>query len=870
MRELLNTNDTNVIKQGDSSETLRLSARNDNEPVTWSEGDNAEIHLDTVDGAFAKKFPADLVVNSNNVNIDSSNMADLKAGTYTMELWVTLENGKQAIWPSNGGLTVTIDRNADDIESSGRVTTITLDDFKQQVMNSVNEQIANAKITDEKGQKVDLSDYAKKQDVPNIVYDSQAHTLTINGQSVDLPANVDLSSYAKKTDVPNIVYDSQSRTLTVNGTQVDLPANVDLSSYATKQDVASYVESHTPTAPTVDLTPYVKKSDLSDYAKVAQLSSYATTSDLSSYATVADLAPYVKSNQVPAVAINPTTREITINGQSLTIPEIVDLSGYAKTGEVPSVKLDGRKLTVNGVIVDIPDDVDLSGYYTKAEVDSKVANAAAGGKVDLSGYVTVNDADKKYATKSEIPNVSNFVTSEEVASEYATKSEIPATQDLTPYETKSEANETFATKAEIPNVSNFVTSEEVASKYATKAEIPATQDLTPYETKSEANETFSTKAEIPNVSNFVTSEEVASKYATKAEIPATQDLTPYETKSEAETKFATKSEIPNVNNFVTSEEVASEYATKSEIPTMPDMADYVKTEALSSYATKAEIPTMPDLSSYETKSHAESTYVHLGAVDAVLSQYAKVSNVYDKDYINSNYLTNSDTRNVINNLVSLKTGEIKQELNNVEARALTPYNFEEDVETFNLLDSYATQKYVDDKVSSIKPSSSSSSSSARELYGDIIPSGSKDIHLQLQFGMIRYTYTPKDGSAPKSDVIGDSGTISFAMLRQAMQTDSIKYDISFGFNNATKFTIPENTIQGTTTLDMSQVHVMSIDYDKDNWITIHALIPDEVIQDQPLYTGGQVADIVMTGPDRQQTAHMGTIAIKTYPTITAQ
>lgn len=103
-----------------------------------------------------------------------------------------------------------------------------------------------------------------------------------------------------------------------------------------------------------------------------------------------------------------------------------------------------------------------------------------------------------------------------------------------------------------------------------------------------------------------------------------------------------------------------------------------------------------------------------------------------------------------------------------------------------------------------------------------------------------------------------------------MQTDAVKYDISFGFNNATKFTIPGDVIKGTTTLDMSQVHVMSIDYEKDNWITIHALIPDEEVSDQPLFNGGQVADIIMTGPDRAQTAHMGTIAIKTYPTITAQ
>lgn len=679
MRELLNSNDTSTIKQGDSSETLRLSARNDNEPITWSSDDTAEAHVDTEDGAFVTKFPVDLVTNSNNVNIDSQNLAQLKAGKYTLEVWVKLANGRNAIYPSDGGLEVTIDRNADDIESSDRVTTITLDDFKQQVMKSVQDQIANANLTDKTGQKVDLSDYAKKTDVPNIVYNSQAHTLTINGQS-------------------------------------------------------------------------------------------------------------------------------------LIIPESVDLSGYAKTGDVPSVKLDGRKLTVDGVSVDIPQDVDLGGYYTKAEVDSKVANAAAGGKVDLSGYVTVTDADKKYATKSEIPDVSNFVTSEAVAETYATK---------------SEANETFATKAEIPSV--------------------------------------------PDVSSFITSQDVATTYATKSEIPS----------------------VPDVSSFITSEEVASEYAMKSEIPTMPDLNDYVKAEALSSYATKSEIPTIPDLtpyatksyvtsevanikpasvdlSSYETISHAESTFVHLGAIDAVLSQYAKVSSVYDKDYINSNYLTNSDTINAINNLVSLRTGQLKQELNNVEARALTPYNFNQEAEMFNLLDSYATQKYVDDKVASIKPSSSSSSS-MKQLYGDIVPTSVKSVHIVIRFGIISVTYTQADGTKSYDNVLSGAGTLAFNMLNQGNGGAGIPYDIAIGPNELTKFTIPENVIKGTTTLDITQTHVMSIDYETNNWIIIHAVIPTEIINDQPVYeNGGQLVDIITSGLDRKQPGNMGSVSIQVHPTIIAQ
>lgn len=794
MRELLNSNDTSTIKQGDSSETLRLSARNDNEPITWSADDTAEAHVDTEDGAFVTKFPVDLVTNSNNVNIDSQNLAQLKAGKYTLEVWVKLANGRNAIYPSNGGLTVTIDRNADDIEQSGRVTTITLDDFKQQVMKSVNEQIANAKITDEKGQKVDLSDYAKKQDVPNIVYNSQDHTLTINGQQVDLPASVDLSSYAKKSDVPNIVYDSHDHTLTINGQQVDLPANVDLSSYATKQDVASYVESHTPEMTTVDLTPYVKKTDLEEYAQVAQLSSYATTSDLSNYATVADLAGYAKSNQVPAVSIDATRRTITINGQSLTIPENVDLSGYAKTGDVPSVSLDGRKLTINGVSVDIPNDVDLGGYYTKAEVDSKVANAAAGGKVDLSGYVTVVDADKKYATKSELPNVASFVTSEEVAKEYATKSEIPS----------------------VPDVSSFVTSEEVASEYATKSEIPAIPDM--------------------------------SKFATKAEIPTIPDLTDY-VKTEA----------------------LSSYATKSEIPSIPDLSSYATTSYVTSEVANIK-PASVDLSSYETTSHAESTYAKRGEIDEVLGQYAKVSSVYDKDYINSNYLTNSDTRNAINNLVSLKTGEIKQELNNVEARALTPYNFNQEAEMFNLLDSYATQKYVDDKVASIKPSSSSSSSMMmKQLYGDIVPTSAKSVHIVIRFGIISVTYTQADGTKSYDNVLSGAGALAFNMLNQGNGGSGIPYDIAIGPNESTKFTIPEGVIKGTTTLDITQTHVMSIDYETNNWIIIHAVIPTEILNGQPVYeNGGQLVDIITSGIDRKQPGNMGSVSIQVHPTITAQ
>ena len=137
MRYLTNENDTNVFKASDSSEIIRLSARNDNEPVTWDSDDVAKIHIDK-DKAHVKDIDATLITGSNNVTFSTSELADLPAGDYQMELWTKLSDGVNAIWPSQGMLDFTIDRNADSLEG-GAVTVITLDDFKKQLNDAINE-----------------------------------------------------------------------------------------------------------------------------------------------------------------------------------------------------------------------------------------------------------------------------------------------------------------------------------------------------------------------------------------------------------------------------------------------------------------------------------------------------------------------------------------------------------------------------------------------------------------------------------------------------------------------------------------------------------------------------------------------------------
>lgn len=136
MRYLENVNDTSTIKSGDDSETIRLSARNDNAPVVWSADDTAKIHVDK-DGAHVLDFDAQLVQGSNIVTFSSSELASLPAGEYDLEVWVDLSGeSKQAIWPSSGMLKLTIDRNADSLEG-GAITTITLDDFKKQLADAI-------------------------------------------------------------------------------------------------------------------------------------------------------------------------------------------------------------------------------------------------------------------------------------------------------------------------------------------------------------------------------------------------------------------------------------------------------------------------------------------------------------------------------------------------------------------------------------------------------------------------------------------------------------------------------------------------------------------------------------------------------------
>lgn len=567
MRELLNVNNTETIKQGDDSTTIILSAQSDGEPATWKAGDIGTIKI-TSEGAELPAVPATLIIGSNNVNISSADLAKLPAGSYTLELWVSQKDGPaHTIYPSKGGLSLIIDKNADDL-SAGTIATVTLDDFKQEVSREIDEKVKNIHI-DPSQIGVDLSNYAKKSDVPSVVYDPAAKTLSINGQIVDIPANVDLSAYAKKSEVPTAKIDTAARTITIDGNAITIPQSVDLSGYAKEDELKEYAKkSDIPAVP--DLAPYVT-SDM-----VA--ATYETKSEASQ-----ELGMKADAASVPVIKLDAEKRTLTVNGQSVSIPGSVDLSGYAKTDQVPNVVYDAgtKTLTVDGVKVDIPASVDLSNYYTKDEVDSKLATAAAGGKIDLTGYVKETElAD--YAKKSDIPAAPDLTpyAKEAELSDYAKKSDLPTMPDLAPYAKISDIAENYESKSDA--------SVALADKVSTSA-------LASYATKDE----LSTKADatsVPAVSVDVEKRTITvnGKIIT---VPESVDLSGY----------ATKGEIPQVvYNAGTKTLIVN--GQEVEIPSTIDLSGYVKEGELSDYAKKSDISAAPDLSGYLTSSNAATIY----------------------------------------------------------------------------------------------------------------------------------------------------------------------------------------------------------------------------------------------------------------------
>ena len=333
---------------------------------------------------------------------------------------------------------------------------------------------------------------AKEADVPKVVLDVTKRTLTINGQTVDIPGNVDLSHFYTKDEVDKkltdiasggkvdltgyltkvaaddsylaknaITLDTDKRVLKLGGQTISIPNSVDLSGYLTKVDAEGAYAKKTD-LPSLDdyakltdipsITGLVKEAELADYAKKTDLPSlddYAKKEDVPSIDGLA------KESEIPQIKLDTAARTLTLGEATINIPNTVDLSGYATKAELPKVSINSetRTVTINGQSISIPASVDLSGYYTKDEVDTKISQS----NPNLTPYLKTADADKKYAEKAALDS---YLTQAEASTTYATKQQLPVVPDMSQY----------AKKSDIPSI-NGLAKETELSNYATSASV---------------------------------------------------------------------------------------------------------------------------------------------------------------------------------------------------------------------------------------------------------------------------------------------------------------------------------------------------------------------------------------------------------------
>ena len=418
MKRLIYTDDSpKRFKVGDDSTNLTVvpivTTDEVNTLVKISKNANVKVLIRNENTYITSITP---VINDEGVVISSKNLGKMPAGQYFLELWVTTDN-ETNVYPDRGFLPLFINENAEG-QTGNPITNVNADDLRNELKEWVTDQLKSikpndidlsnyfdkAEVTDlVNNSKVDLTPYVKTVDADNkylskeaIGLDLSNRTLTVNDNTINIPETVDLSSYAKKDTVPVLAYDNQSNTLTLNGTPIKLSSTVDLSNYFNKAEVTDLVNNSK-----VDLTPYVKTVDADN-----------------------------KYLSKEAIGLDLSNRTLTVNDNTINIPETVDLSSYAKKDTVPALTYDkqANTLTLNGTAIKLGSNVDLSNYFSKEEVTNLINNS----KVDLSPYLKTADADNKYLSKGSIV----LDASARTLTVNGTVINIPSAIDLTDYAKK--------------------------------------------------------------------------------------------------------------------------------------------------------------------------------------------------------------------------------------------------------------------------------------------------------------------------------------------------------------------------------------------------------------------------------------------------
>lgn len=367
MKRLIYADDSpKRFKVGDDSTTLTiipvLTTDEVNTIVTISKNANVKVLIRNENTYITSITP---VIDDNGVVFSSKNLGKMPAGEYFIELWVTTDN-ETTVYPDRGFLPFFVNENAEG-KTGSPITNVNADDLRNELKEWVTDQLKDIKAID-----IDLSNYFDKAEVTNLVNSSKVdltpylktvdadtkyltkgsigldlnnRTLSVNGNTINIPNTIDLTGYAKTDTVPTLTYDSQSNTLNLNGTPINLGSNVDLSNYFNKEEITNLINNSK-----VDLSPYLKTAD-------------------------------ANNNYLPkgSIVLDASARTLTVNGTVINIPSAVDLTDYAKKDTIPSLTYNSQSntLTLNGTDIKIGSNVDLSNFYTKSEIDNKLSQSSS-------------------------------------------------------------------------------------------------------------------------------------------------------------------------------------------------------------------------------------------------------------------------------------------------------------------------------------------------------------------------------------------------------------------------------------------------------------------------------------------------------------
>lgn len=420
---------------------------------------------------------------------------------------------------------------------------------------------------------------------------------------------------------------------------------------------------------------------------------HAKATFMSDGSTVEDA---INSIKVPSLDEYVTETELNNKG---FLTEHQDLSEYAKKDELPSVEGLASQSWVSTEIARAQlegEDVDLSGYATKEDI----ANFATKNELpSVDGLASTAYVDGAVAA-IKIPSVEGFATETWVGeqgfltehqdiSHLATKDEIPSLEGYAKTEDIPSLNG-YVQSSELPNFNEFAKTTDIPSleEYAKKSEIPSLDG-------------YAKTEDLPNFNEFAKTEDIPSldDYAKTSDIPS---LAGYATETYVNDKVA-EIEIPSLDGYAKTEDIPSldGYAKTDEIPSLEG---YAKTSWVTEYVTDVVTGGSVSLDGYATEEYVNSK-------DAAVQQW-----VNEKGYTTQEDIANIDFYSIKDNPI-INNGDGKlvfaDENGNIGLQIEADNTiFVKDVIAGDHVLSHkadkselkgiATEKYVDDKFSSIE------------------------------------------------------------------------------------------------------------------------------------------------------------------------